>query len=156
MPLRLLTLLGLTLVIAACASSPPPPASAPFDAEAVREGVRATLDAQVDAWNEGSIRGFMNGYAQTDTLVFLSGNNERRGWEDSYYAYVRGYPDRETMGTLSFEGIEIRPMSALHALAFGRWRLTRENTDGATGLFSLLLQNTEDGWLVIHDHTSAE
>lgn len=145
----------LSFVFAACASTPPAP-SADVDAEAVRTGVRATLDTQVAAWNRGDIRGFMDGYARTDTLVFLSGNNERRGWQESYYAYVRGYPNREAMGTLSFENIEIRPLSSLHALAFGRWRLTRESTDGATGLFSLLLQNTSDGWLVVHDHTSAE
>ena len=117
--------------------------------------MRATLDAQVAAWNGGSIRGFMNGYARTDTLVFLSGGSMRRGWEESYYAYVRGYPDRAAMGTLSFEEIEVRPLSSRHALAFGRWRLTR-GEDSPTGLFSLLLQNTDDGWLVIHDHTSSE
>ena len=144
--------------LGACSSAPPAiaPAAPPLDAEAVRAGVRATLDAQVDAWNEGSIRGFMDGYAHSDTLVFLSGGNLRRGWEESYYAYVRGYPDAEAMGTLSFEDIEIRPLSSRHALAFGRWRLTRATTDGATGLFSLLMQNTPDGWLVVHDHTSSE
>ena len=142
--------------LAACSSAPVALSASPLDAPAVREGVRATLDAQVDAWNEGSIRGFMDGYANSDTLVFLSGNNVRRGWEESYYAYVRGYPDAETMGTLSFENIEIRPLSSRHALAFGRWRLTREETDGATGLFSLVLENTPEGWLVVHDHTSSE
>lgn len=156
MRVRPLPVLVLGLLVAACASSPPAPSADPFDAEAVRSGVRATLDAQVDAWNEGDIRGFMEGYARTDTLVFLSGNNTRRGWQESYYAYVRGYPDRDAMGTLTFEDIEIRPLSSLHALAFGRWRLTREEADGATGLFSLILQNTSEGWLVVHDHTSAE
>ncbi|MEM1057247.1 MAG: DUF4440 domain-containing protein [Bacteroidota bacterium] len=147
--------LVVALPLAACSSSPSL-SSDPFDPVAVRAGVQATLDAQIGAWNEGSIRGFMDGYANSDTLVFLSGNNERRGWEESYYAYVRGYPDREAMGTLTFENIEVRPLSALHALAFGRWRLSYDDRDGATGLFSLLLQNTADGWRVIHDHTSAE
>ena len=144
-------------VLAACSAPPAATAPAPgLDAEAVRAGVRATLDAQVDAWNEGDIRGFMNGYAHSDTLMFLSGDNVRRGWEESYYAYVRGYPDAEAMGTLSFEDIEIRPLSSRHALAFGRWRLSRETTDGATGLFSLVLENTPEGWRVVHDHTSSE
>lgn len=153
---RLLLVLPALLLLGACARTPPPNAPTGFDAEEVREGVRATLDAQVDAWNAGSIRGFMEGYARTDTLVFLSGGNIRRGWQESYYAYVRGYPDTDAMGTLSFEEIEIRPLSSLHALAFGRWRLTRENTDGAAGWFSLLVQRTPDGWLVVHDHTSSD
>jgi len=144
------------LLLGACATAPPPAAPPAFDAEDVREGVLATLDAQVEAWNEGSIRGFMEGYARTDTLVFLSGGNIRRGWQESYYAYVRGYPDTDAMGTLSFEEIEIRPLSSLHALAFGRWRLTRESAGGAAGWFSLLVQRTPDGWLVVHDHTSSD
>ena len=154
--LRLLPAALLLATLAACASAPrtaPREASGAAAAD-VEAGVRATLDAQVAAWNEGSIRGFMDGYARTDTLVFLSGGNVRRGWEESYYAYVRGYPDREAMGTLSFEGIEVRALSPRHAIAFGRWRLTR-GEDAPTGLFSLVMQNTDDGWVVVHDHTSS-
>ncbi len=126
-----------------------------MSASEARAGVMKTLDTQVAAWNEGSIRGFMDGYARTDTLMFLSGGSVRRGWEESFYAYKRGYPDRAAMGTLSFEEIDVRPLSSTHALAFGRWRLTR-GEDAPTGLFSLVLQNTAEGWLVVHDHTSSE
>lgn len=171
-----LALAVLVFSLAACSSSDPmvvpvhdrvpAPTTGPtsergddLSAEAVREGVRATLDTQVAAWNDGSIRGFMDGYVHSDTLMFLSGGNMRRGWEEAYYAYVRGYPDEAAMGTLSFEGIEIRPLSPDHAIAFGRWRLTRTGDTeegGPTGLFSLVLQNTDEGWLVVHDHTSSD
>ena len=150
--------------LAGCASAPPASApassaSAVVDAEAVRAGVRATLDAQVEAWNAGSVRGFMDGYARTDTLTFLSGGTARRGWEEALYGYVRGYPDAEAMGQLAFSDLTVHPLSERNALVWGRWRLQRAGDaegEGPGGLFTLLFAATPDGWRVVHDHTSSE
>ena len=119
----------------------------------------ATLDAQVEAWNAGSVRGFMDGYVRSDSLVFLSGGSVRRGWEEALYAYVRGYPDADAMGTLAFEEVSVRPLAPGRALAWGRWRLQRDGDapgGGPGGLFTLILADTPDGWRVVHDHTSSE
>ncbi|MEM1116792.1 MAG: nuclear transport factor 2 family protein [Bacteroidota bacterium] len=163
MPLRLAVLCALALGAGACGTTTPPevasPASASVDAQAVRAGVRATLDAQVEAWNGGSVRGFMEGYARTDTLTFLSGGNVRRGWEEALYGYVRGYPDTEAMGTLAFSDLTTHVLSADRALVWGRWRLQRTQDapgEGPGGLFTLLFARTADGWRVVHDHTSSE
>ena len=115
----------------------------------------ATLTAQVEAWNAGSVRGFMDGYVRSDSLVFLSGGSVRRGWEEALYAYVRNYPDAAAMGTLSFEEIAVRPLGPGRALAWGRWRLQRAE-DAPGGLFTLVLAETPDGWRVMHDHTSSD
>ena len=140
--------------MAGCATAPRPSEPA-VDTEAVRTGVRATLDAQVAAWNAGSVRDFMEGYAQTDTLTFLSGGTVRRGWEEALYGYVRGYPDAAAMGTLAFSDLTVHPLSADRALVWGRWRLQRAE-DAPGGLFTLLFARTPDGWRVVHDHTSSE
>ena len=169
MPFRI-ALAALALSLAACTGSAPvavapaptpdptPAASAPrvTDGEAVRTGVRALLDMQVAAWNDGSIRGFMDGYTRADSLTFLSGGSLRQGWQESYYAYVRGYPDRASMGTLGFEEIVIRPLADDLALAYGRWRLTyADDRPESSGLFSLLVRRGDEGWRVVHDHTSS-
>ncbi|MDX1440339.1 MAG: nuclear transport factor 2 family protein [Rubricoccaceae bacterium] len=120
----------------------------------IADGVRAILDDQVAAWNRGDIRGFMRGYERSDSLVFISNGNMRRGWQTSLYAYVRNYPNQAAMGTLSFEDIKIVPLGEDAALVFGMYRLQREN-DEPLGLFSLVFKNTEDGWRIIHDHTSS-
>lgn len=134
--------------------------SARVDTAAVRAGVRATLDAQVDAWNRGSVRDFMAGYARTDTLTFLSGGQVRRGWDEALAGYLRGYPDTAAMGTLTFRDLTIHPVTADRALVWGRWRLQRAGDagpgDGPGGLFTLFLARTPDGWRVVHDHTSSE
>ena len=154
--MRLLPALAL-LALAGCASTPSAPASGavPGAAADVEAGVMATLNAQLEAWNAGSVRGFMDGYVRSDSLVFLSGGSVRRGWEEALYAYVRGYPDAEAMGTLSFEEVSVRPLAPGRALAWGRWRLQRAD-DAPGGLFTLILAETPDGWRVMHDHTSSE
>ena len=163
MPLRLVVLCGLAAVLGACGSAAPVGAdqegTASVDTATVRAGVHATLDAQVAAWNRGSVRAFMEGYARTDTLTFLSGGNVRRGWEEALYGYVRGYPDASAMGTLTFSDLTIHPVTADRALAWGRWRLQRSEDapgEGPGGLFTLFFARTPDGWRVVHDHTSSE
>lgn len=117
--------------------------------------ILAVMDAQVEAWNEGKIRTFMDGYAHTDSLLFLSGGNVRRGWEEAYYAYVRNYPDCDAMGTLSFSELSVRVLSDSYALVHGRWRLERED-DSPGGLFTLLFAKEGQDWRIVHDHTSSE
>jgi uncharacterized protein (TIGR02246 family) len=151
-------------VAAGCGAPPEGPAAdaadahadaAAPDASAVADSVRALLQTQAAAWNEGDLEGFMAGYARTDTLRFASGDRVRTGWQATLDAYRRGYPDRQTMGTLAFEGVDVTPLAPDAALAFGRWTLTRTEADGARGLFTLVLQRTPDGWRIVHDHTSA-
>lgn len=114
-----------------------------------------TLNAQVEAWNAGSVRAFMDGYVRSDSLTFLSGGSVRRGWEEALYAYIRGYPDPDAMGTLAFEDITVRPLAPGRALVWGRWRLQRA-ADTPSGLFTLIVAETPEGWRVMHDHTSSE
>lgn len=146
-----LSLVVVGLALAGCASPSPSVSSA----ASVEAGVRATLDAQVAAWNAGSVRGFMEGYVRSDSLTFLSGGSVRRGWEEALYAYLRGYPDAESMGTLSFDDITVRPLAPGRALVWGRWRLQRAE-DAPSGLFTLIVAETPEGWRVMHDHTSSE
>lgn len=111
------------------------------------------LAEQADAWNEGSLEGYMTGYLQSDSLRFISGNNIRMGWTEALEAYRRSYEDREAMGTLAFSDVEVRLLSEDWALVFGRWTLTRE-ADTPTGLFSLIFERRPEGWRIVHDHTS--
>ncbi len=131
-------------------------AGVPFDRAEVEAGVRAVLDAQVQAWNEGSVRTFMDGYAEADSLVFLSGTTVRRGWEEALYGYLRSYPDAAAMGLLSFDEVTVQPLSGVHALVWGRWRLRVDGPLDAQpgGLFTLLFVRTDQGWRIVHDHTS--
>lgn len=156
--MRLCFALSLAALLSACAGTRPPTELfiEPRDVEAVNAAVRAVLDAQVAAWNTGDIRGYMAGYARTDSLVFLSGTDVRIGWETALTAYLRGYPGPEAMGLLAFDDLRVQPLSAGHALAWGRWSLRRDGPLDAqpAGLFTLLFARTPAGWRIVHDHTS--
>lgn len=128
------------------ASSEPPP----------EEEIRAVLTRQVNAWNAGDIDLFMETYVKTDALRFASGGTVRRGWQQTLERYRSRYPTREAMGKVTFVNVEIKRLSSEWAEAFGEYKLQREgNYQDASGLFTLLLFKTGDGWRILHDHTSA-
>ncbi|HUE81869.1 MAG TPA: SgcJ/EcaC family oxidoreductase [Pyrinomonadaceae bacterium] len=116
--------------------------------------VRAVLEAQSDAWNRGDIEGFLDGYARSPDIVFVSGDKVMRGWQTVLDYYKQSYNSREKMGKLTFSELEITPLGSDAAIVLGRWHLKRVE-DEPRGRFTLLLRRTEQGWKVVHDHTSS-
>jgi uncharacterized protein (TIGR02246 family) len=116
--------------------------------------IRAVLSAQVDAWNRGDIDAFMNGYARADSTCFVSGDSVTRGWQTVRDRYKAKYDNREKMGTLAFSEIVVRNVSADCAVVVAVWQLTRKE-DKPHGRTSLLFQRGNDGWRIVHDHTSS-
>lgn len=127
------------------------------DAAGAERDVRAVLQEQVNAWNQGSIPRFMEGYARTDSLRFASGGDVWYGWEETLARYEKSFADEASMGTLSFDGLKVDVLSPERALVFGRWRLNRTgDLPDAGGLFTLLFEKRSGNWRIVYDHTSAE
>ena len=116
--------------------------------------IRSVLQAQQDAWNRGDIDGFMNGYARSASIVFVSGDTIERGWQTVRDRYRKKYSSRAKMGTLTFFGLEITLLSSDSAVASGRWKLKRTN-DQPHGRFTLIFKRLPEGWRIVRDHTSA-
>src|SRR4051812_45741024 len=90
----------LALAVAACAASPPHVAH--FE-PADRAAIQAVIERQVAAWNHGDLARYMDGYARTPALIFTSGGNVRRGWQEAFDFYQARYAtDPAAMGTLAF------------------------------------------------------
>jgi beta-aspartyl-peptidase (threonine type) len=125
-------------------------------AEDEQGAIRAVLDRQVVAWNQGDIEGFMGGYLQSEDLVFTSGGRVRRGWETTLRKYRERYGNApDTMGHLEFGEVETHMLGENAAWVLGRWMLTWPDESSEGGVFTLVMQRTGDGWKVVHDHTSA-
>lgn len=116
--------------------------------------VRAVLDAQRDAWNRGDIAGYMDGYARSADITFISGDSITRGWQTVHDRYQKNYNSREKMGTLTFSDLETTILSPDTATVLGAWHLQRAN-DQPHGRFTLIFRATKQGWRIIHDHTSS-
>lgn len=146
MMLRLVVLFALLLAALPVAAA---------DAVEDEAAIRAELALSAGRWNAGDIEGFMDGYVRGEGLRFASGNTVHRGWQATLDRYIATYgEDRESMGHLAFEDIEIDLLAPDAALVFGRYRLTRKGGE-SDGLFTLLLRRIEERWLIVADHTSS-
>ena len=58
------------------------------------------------------------------------------------------------MGHLTFSGLDVTVLSDDSAYVFGRWSLAQEKDD-PHGLFTLVFRRLDEGWRIVHDHTSA-
>lgn len=120
-------------------------------------GVRRLLLSQVDAWNQGKLESFMQGYWQSPDLTFFSGATITKGWEPTLLRYRRRYQaEGKEMGKLEFQLLNIDVLSEKSAVVTGQWRLTMSDGQRPHGLFTLIMKQLPDGWRIVHDHTSSE
>jgi uncharacterized protein (TIGR02246 family) len=142
----LLTLLAL----AACAAPAPAGAPAPAaDAAAITD----VLVRSTEGWNRRDLDAFMEAYADDGTFVGARGLMRGRAAVRESYATSWFSPGRDP-GQLRFADIEVRMLGRDHALAVGRFIVDIPGRDTATGLFSLTMRRTPDGWRILHDHSS--
>ncbi|MCX6144259.1 MAG: DUF4440 domain-containing protein [Ignavibacteriales bacterium] len=116
--------------------------------------IEKILLAQVAAWNAGDIEGYMKGYWNSDSTVFVSGGNLTRGYGGVLSRYKKSYNTPEKMGKLEFAELQVRMIAQSLGVATGVWRLHRAN-DQPWGRFTLLVEKKPEGWRIVHDHTSS-
>jgi ketosteroid isomerase-like protein len=113
------------------------------------------LLAQEAAWNRGDMEGFVHAYKDSPDIIFLS-HQVNRGYAGLLDQYRRDYPSKAAMGTLSFSGLEVHSLDDRFAVCIGKYELDRGKKDGghSEGLFSLILEKTDQGWKIVVDHTT--
>jgi ketosteroid isomerase-like protein len=127
----------------------------------LRTATREELDIvkvlimQEKAWNNGDIDGYLKSYKNSPETIFI-GRQISRGYTQILEDYKHNYPTRTSMGTLGFSGLEAHTISDTVAVCIGHYHLDRSKKEGgaADGLFSLVLQKTDDGWKIVLDHTT--
>ena len=129
--------------------------STAFPADSSDESqIRAVLDMQTAAWNRGDIDTFMTGYWHSEQTEFLGANGIAHGWQAVLDRYHHAYPDRKTMGALTFSDLEVHPTCTDAAYVVGKFHLVRES-DQPSGVFSLDFRKFPEGWRIVLDHTTA-
>jgi len=115
--------------------------------------IRKVLATQQDLWNSGDVKGFTAYY--TEDTNFVS-TQVMRGQQQVLERYLRRYPNRDAMGKLGFDELEVTKLGKDFASVIGRWKLDRSEAAGGNvgGYFTLLFKRTKQGWKIILDHTS--
>lgn len=123
--------------------------------ETESEAIKTMMLQQSSDWNEGNIDAFMQGYWQSDSLMFVGSRGITYGWKATLENYKKGYPDRATMGKLRFEFLKLDFFDGeTTCMLLGKWHLTRPEKGDVGGYFTLVLKKMGGKWLIVSDHTS--
>lgn len=112
------------------------------------------LDRQMKAWNEGNIDNFMNGYWESDSLMYIGKMGVTYGYKSTLQSYKKNYPDKSTMGTLKFDIIKVSFISNDAYFVVGKWYLTRPQKGDVGGHYTLLWRKIKGNWVIVADHSS--
>ena len=120
------------------------------------ESIKKMLTDQQKCWNNGDIDGFMEGYWNSEELIFTSAKlMPAYGWQNTLERYKNSYPTKESMGELKFEFLNVKINSdSTTAQLKGCWELIRKE-DNPKGEFWLDLKKFNDNWLIIKDSTTS-
>ena len=144
--------LGLTLLVSALLPAQEPN---PLHTASRQElNIIKVLVAQENAWNNGDLVGFVKGFKNSPDTLFIT-HQVFRGFDGLVEEYKHDYPSKAAMGTLVYSDLEVHPLDENFAVVTGKYRLERGKKDGgnAEGLFSLVFENTDNGWKIVVDHT---
>ena len=115
--------------------------------------IKQLLAAQVAEWNTGRVEGYMHGYWENDSLLFIGSKGPRYGFKATLEKYKQAYPDDAHMGKLTSTIIEMRKLSPDYYFIVGKWALKRSAGD-VSGDYTLLIRKINGKWLIVVDHSS--
>jgi hypothetical protein len=115
--------------------------------------IKKMLSNQQECWNNGDIDGFMQGYWQSEKLIFTSLRHKPAyGWNNTLDRYKNSYPTKSSMGKLKFQILDLKLISKTTATLKGKWELIREK-DNPNGIFWLDIDKFDKDWLITKDST---
>jgi len=117
-----------------------------------KDAILKVMNQQEKNWSNGNIEGFMQGYWNSDSLMFIGKNGIKYGWQTTLDNYKKSYPDKNTMGKLEFEILNLE-VNNKSAYMLGKWSLIRK-TDNPNGYFTLYWKKINEKWVITIDHTS--
>jgi hypothetical protein len=111
------------------------------------------LDRQTAAWNRGDLEGFMKGYWENDSLMYIGKNGVTYGFHPTLANYRKNYGDTARMGRLRFDILHVKRLSSRYFHVVGRWSLRRSAGD-VGGHYTLLFRRLNGRWVIVSDHSS--
>ena len=117
-----------------------------------KKAVRAVMEEQEAAWNNGDFQTFMEGYWKSDSMRFVGRGGPSYGWNTLLEMYQKSFPNRDDMGQLSFDIKQISASKPPYLWVDGNWSIDRGDST-IDGNFVLIFEEKEEEWKIIEDHT---
>jgi len=124
------------------------------DPAVLQAAVDHLLSESAAAWNGGDLEGFVDWYKRAPETTFLSSTGLTHGWDAVRERYAARFEPGAARDSLRFEGLETRPLAPWLGLATARYVLFQEDSVTATGVFTLVVEKTPEGWRIIHDQSN--
>lgn len=115
--------------------------------------IKMLLTKQVAAWNQGNLDGYMLGYWESDSLMFIGKNGPVYGYEATLARYKKAYPDKAAMGQLTSTIRSMDQISRDAVFVVGSWQLLRD-AGNLNGSWTLLFKKHKGKWVIVADHSS--
>jgi len=115
--------------------------------------ILSILDKQTQAWNRGDFDGFMKGYLESDSLMYIGKSGVTYGFTATLNSYKRNYAGSDKMGQLRFDILHLKRLGKKHYLVVGKWFLKR-NAGDVGGHYTLTFEKIKGEWVIIADHSS--
>lgn len=138
-----------------CAPAAPATPARPDRAE-LTGAIRAQFARSADAWNRGDLDAFVSDYAPDSVTGFVSGGHVQRGYSWIREHYLPRFAAGASRDSLRFEEFDVRPLASTVALVTARYVLFRAGLTTSSGPFTLVMERRQDGWKILHDHTSSD
>jgi len=101
------------------------------------EKIRKIFYQQQEDWNRGNIDAFMEAYWNSDELQFGGATGITRGWQKTLEQYKKSYPNKASMGQLTFQIKDMTRHSDQVVSLTGSWFLESKR-DRPGGHFLLI------------------
>ncbi|HZJ19713.1 MAG TPA: DUF4440 domain-containing protein [Pricia sp.] len=112
--------------------------------------IKVILMQQQEAWSNNDLKGFMDGYWQSDSLTYYSGGRVTQGWQTTLDNYKKGYPTQKDTGTLNFKIDAITKITKDAYYVMGQYFLTLEAGD-RNGTFMIIFKRIKGEWKIVAD-----
>jgi ketosteroid isomerase-like protein len=121
---------------------------------ATQQHLTNLMNESAVAWNRGDLDAFLSTYKDDDRTAFMA-PQITYGLRDIKARYERSYfKDGKPKAQLSFGDLKFRKLGPASILMTGRWYLQEPEGKKTEGYYTLIWENTANGWKMIHDHSS--
>jgi len=111
----------------------------------------AAMKKSENDWNTGNLENFMKMYTDSSTMMYPTGpvglGTIKQLYETKYF---NGKMPKQN---LYYTDMKVTMLGENYALLTGKFTLSGNSLPERSGVYSLVMVFTKDGWKILHDHS---